>query len=249
MMIVRLYQGTRSIEEYHKEMEMNLVQAQIRESEEATMAWFLYDLNRELKDVVEFQQYKNLHELVHQAIKGPKKRSENSISHKACTPTAAPIPHKASSIKCVKCLGKGHIASKCSNRCVMIIKDGKIRSESSTREASTTNESNDVGSFINVASERLVKKLALPTTTLWLSEKGDLLVDKKVGVTFSLSVDEDRVVFDVVPMEVTHLLLWRPWYFDRNMIHDGATIRFTILHLGLKVVLKLVSKGGTRGST
>ncbi|RDY14428.1 hypothetical protein CR513_00502, partial [Mucuna pruriens] len=34
----RLYQGSRSVEEYHKEMEMNLMRAQIIESEEATLA-------------------------------------------------------------------------------------------------------------------------------------------------------------------------------------------------------------------
>ncbi|RDX97898.1 hypothetical protein CR513_19274, partial [Mucuna pruriens] len=49
----RLYQGTRSVEEYHKEMEMNLVRAQIRESDEVTMTQFLYGLNREVQDVVE----------------------------------------------------------------------------------------------------------------------------------------------------------------------------------------------------
>ncbi|RDX66620.1 hypothetical protein CR513_54596, partial [Mucuna pruriens] len=38
MMRARLYQGTGSIEEYHKEMKMNLLRAQIRESEEVTMA-------------------------------------------------------------------------------------------------------------------------------------------------------------------------------------------------------------------
>ncbi|RDY08680.1 hypothetical protein CR513_07080, partial [Mucuna pruriens] len=50
-------------------MEMDLMKAQIKESKEATMARFLHDHNREIKDVVELQHYKNLSELVHQDIK------------------------------------------------------------------------------------------------------------------------------------------------------------------------------------
>ncbi|RDY12036.1 hypothetical protein CR513_03217, partial [Mucuna pruriens] len=49
---------------------------------------------------------------------------------------------KSISIKCFKYLSKGHIASECSNRHVMIMKDdGEIGSESSTREVRTSYES------------------------------------------------------------------------------------------------------------
>ncbi|RDX88535.1 hypothetical protein CR513_29861, partial [Mucuna pruriens] len=80
----------------------------------------------------------------------------------------------------------------------------------------------DWGSCVNVASERLVKKLALPTT---LSEKGDLLVDKQVEVTFTLGAYEDRVVCD----------------FDKRVIHDGVTNHFIFIHLWQRVVLKPLS--------
>ncbi|RDY05109.1 hypothetical protein CR513_11089, partial [Mucuna pruriens] len=79
-----------------------------------------------------------------------------------------------------------------------------------------------LGSCVNVASERLIKKLALPTIVYprsyrlqWLSEKRDLLVDKQAQVTFFLGAYEDRVMCDVVPMQATHLLLGRPWQFDK----------------------------------
>ncbi|RDY13234.1 hypothetical protein CR513_01877, partial [Mucuna pruriens] len=65
----RLYQGSRSMEEYHKEMEIGLMRAQIRESEEGRMTQFLHGLNREIEDVVELQHYSTLGELVHQTIK------------------------------------------------------------------------------------------------------------------------------------------------------------------------------------
>ncbi|RDX93229.1 hypothetical protein CR513_24542, partial [Mucuna pruriens] len=43
-----LYQGSKSLEEYHKEIEMDLLRAQLSESEEAIMARFLHGLNREI---------------------------------------------------------------------------------------------------------------------------------------------------------------------------------------------------------
>ncbi|RDX97853.1 hypothetical protein CR513_19332, partial [Mucuna pruriens] len=73
----------------------------------------------------------------------------------------------------------------------------------------------DGGSCVNVASERLVKKLALPTTVHPRFEKGDFLVDRQAEVAFTLGAYDDRVVCDVVPIEDTHLLLGRPWQFDR----------------------------------
>ncbi|RDX99586.1 hypothetical protein CR513_17340, partial [Mucuna pruriens] len=44
----RLYQGSKSVEEYHKKMEIDLMKAQIEETKEATMARFLHNLNREI---------------------------------------------------------------------------------------------------------------------------------------------------------------------------------------------------------
>ncbi|RDY13237.1 hypothetical protein CR513_01875, partial [Mucuna pruriens] len=117
-----------SVEEYHKEMEMNLMRAQVRESEKATIARFLHRLNREIQDVVELKHYGTLGEFFHQAIK-------------ETTSTPTPMAPRTSNIKCFKFLGKGHIASQCSNRRVMIVKDDKeIESESSLRKLSSTSE-------------------------------------------------------------------------------------------------------------
>ncbi|RDX73043.1 hypothetical protein CR513_47398, partial [Mucuna pruriens] len=43
-----MYQGSRCVEEYFKEMEVTIVRAQIVESQEATMARFLHGLNRDI---------------------------------------------------------------------------------------------------------------------------------------------------------------------------------------------------------
>ncbi|RDX73951.1 hypothetical protein CR513_46364, partial [Mucuna pruriens] len=155
---------------------------------------------------------------------------------------------KTSSIKCFKCLWKGHIAFKCPNRRVMIVKDdGEVESESSIGEVSTSSEAECLSddshyeadllivrrylilgnlcsmiidpSCVNVSSERLVKKLALPIS-VHQSEKGELLVDRQAEVIFTLGGYEDRMICDMVPMEATHLLLGK---FDKKLIHDGVT--------------------------
>ncbi|RDX93513.1 hypothetical protein CR513_24220, partial [Mucuna pruriens] len=102
----------------------------------------------------------------------------------------------------------------------------------------------DRGSNVNVTRLRLVEKLAIPTFAhpkpyklQWLSERGELLVDKQVAMAFTLGNCEDKVVHDVVPMEATYILLGRPWW----MTHDGVTNRFTFVHIGQKVVLNPLS--------
>ena len=76
----------------------------------------------------------------------------------------------------------------------------------------------DGGSCTNVASTRLVKKLNLetkphprPYKLQWLSEEGELRVDKQVEIQFSIGKYKDKILCDVVPMEASHMLLGRPW--------------------------------------
>ena len=64
-----LKQGTKSIEEYYKEMEITMIRENVKKDEEQTMARFLNGLNHPIKKIVNFQPYTNLLELVHQATK------------------------------------------------------------------------------------------------------------------------------------------------------------------------------------
>ena len=64
-----LKQGTKSVEEYYKEMEIAMIRANVKEAEEQTMARFLNGLNHPIKKIADFQPYSNLLELVHQATK------------------------------------------------------------------------------------------------------------------------------------------------------------------------------------
>ena len=64
-----LSQGYRSMDDYHKEMEISLIQVNIEEDREATMARFLNGLNRDIANVVELQHYVELEDMVHMEIK------------------------------------------------------------------------------------------------------------------------------------------------------------------------------------
>ena len=69
MKLQLLKQGTKSIEEYYKEMEIAMIRANVTEEDEQTMARFLNGLNHPIKKITDFQPYSNLIELVHQATK------------------------------------------------------------------------------------------------------------------------------------------------------------------------------------
>ena len=91
---------------------------------------------------------------------------------------------------------------------------------------------------------RLVDKLALtiipypkPYKLHWLNESGDLTVQHQVNVKLSIGKYEDSVLCDVVPMETYHVLLRRPWQFDKKTMHNGLTNKITFTHMDIKFVL------------
>ncbi|KAH9734671.1 hypothetical protein KPL71_017451 [Citrus sinensis] len=141
-----LTQGSRSVEDYHKEMEIIMIRANIEEEREATMARFLHGLNQDIANVVDLQHYVELEDMIHMAIKVErqlkKKGSTRIKDEKAISkPKIEPFKdHKGkydsqhsrnTDIKCFKCLGTGHIASQCPNRRVMTLRDdGDVETES-----------------------------------------------------------------------------------------------------------------------
>ena len=86
----------------------------------------------------------------------------------------------------------------------------------------------DGGSCHNFASTTLCKKLHLPLSShsmpyqvQWLDGKETFTIEHKVQVPIKIGAYEDTIECDVVPMKVCHMLLGRPWQFDKRAIHDG----------------------------
>ncbi|XP_068489003.1 uncharacterized protein [Phaseolus vulgaris] len=102
----------------------------------------------------------------------------------------------------------------------------------------------DDGSCCNCCSTRLIEKLNLqvvphpkPYNLQWINEDGELRVDKQVEIEFSIGNYKDNVLCDVVPMEACHILLGRPWQFDKKTSHNGLTNEISFIHKHKKFVL------------
>eukprot|EP00253_Pinus_taeda_P011359 PITA_11359 len=48
---------------------------------------------------------------------------------------------------------------------------------------------------------------------------------------------KDKVVCDIMPMDVCHILLGRPWQYDRKVTHDGVTNYYKFVKDGIKHTL------------
>ncbi|KAK1648887.1 hypothetical protein QYE76_066692 [Lolium multiflorum] len=88
----------------------------------------------------------------------------------------------------------------------------------------------DGGSCHNLASTELCSKLNLPLRKhnnpyhiQWLSDNGNVKIQHTVTISFKIGAYEDTVDCDVVPMTVCHMLLGRPWQYDKKANHDGHT--------------------------
>uniref|UniRef100_A0A0D3CDP4 Retrotransposon gag domain-containing protein n=1 Tax=Brassica oleracea var. oleracea TaxID=109376 RepID=A0A0D3CDP4_BRAOL len=88
----------------------------------------------------------------------------------------------------------------------------------------------DSGSCRKVISEEAVTKVGLlrenhPTPYMlgWLNDSATVRISQRTLVSFSIvPYYTDRIYCDIAPMDISHLLLGRPWEFDRNILHNGA---------------------------
>ncbi|XP_057782175.1 uncharacterized protein LOC131000309 [Salvia miltiorrhiza] len=396
-----LKQGSRSVDEYYKEMEVAMIRANVVEDREATMARFLARLHWDIRDKVELQHYVELEDMVHMAIKienqlkrrgssggtqrstfssggnqrstfssggnqrstfssggnqksnfssggnqrstfssggnqrqsqstpssggnqsqrqssfssgGNQNQSQSSFSSgsnqrqsqssrgpKAANQGTTVVPEgRNRDKKCFKCQGFGHIMSECPNRRIMIIRDdGDVVTDGEetdpkmpdledpdeeeyeelfapnkqlfiARGASSVQTQPDEreqrenlfhtrcfvqdkvcsviiegGSYTNVASKSMVEKLGLaevkhpkPYRLQWLNETGVVKVTKKVNLPICIGRYEDEVLCDVISMQASHILLGRPWQFDRRVTHDGFTNKYSFEYKHKKVSL------------
>ena len=56
-------------------------------------------------------------------------------------------------------------------------------------------------------------------------------------VSFSIERYKDEVLCDVVPMHVGHILLGKPWQFDRKVNHDGFKNRYSFVKESKSITL------------
>ncbi|XP_051127619.1 uncharacterized protein LOC127249069 [Andrographis paniculata] len=331
-------QGNRTVDEFYKDLEVTLMRADVRESQQATVARILTGLNRDITDKVGLYRFDDIDELVERAITIKKqlkrKGKHKTFGTKPFTPNytkkddktqvaqgfgkgkgiikddtsrnkhvgADPEKLRNRDIICFKCQGRGHIASQCPNQKTMILnKFGEYETESENEEGvdqrvdeknNTDDDSDsgvglslvtlralstmsrtfdeeqrenlfqtrciiggkvcsliiDSGSCTNIVSELAVRKLNLLTTPhpkpfklQWVSNCGELNVNKQVTVSIKINNYKDEVVCDVLPMQACHVLLGRPWQFDSKAHHDGYLNRYSFEFGSRKICLKPLS--------
>ena len=100
-----------------------------------------------------------------------------------------------------------------------------------------------------MASTTLVSKLNLETTDhptpyklQWLNNHNEVKVTKQTLLSFSIGkLYKDEVLCDVLPMDACHVLLGRPWQFDRDVMHDGRKNTYSFMMDKKKIVLNPLS--------
>uniref|UniRef100_A0A2N9GA30 Reverse transcriptase n=1 Tax=Fagus sylvatica TaxID=28930 RepID=A0A2N9GA30_FAGSY len=238
-----LTQGSRSVEDYHKEMEVAMIQA---------------------------NHYVEIEDMVHMAMKVERQLKRKGIARYTSVSNTTwkskwdrndPAEAKRKT-EPPKCLGSGHIASQCPNRRVMIMRDNEeVMTESeddSDGVPELVDASDDDGVVYPVTGESLVARRALNThikvddaeqqrknifhtrchvNNKWLNDCGEVRVDRQVLVTFSIGKYLDEVLCDVVPMHVGHILLGRPWQYDRRVTHDGFKNMYSFVKEGKTIKL------------
>ncbi|XP_061344655.1 uncharacterized protein LOC133290574 [Gastrolobium bilobum] len=103
----------------------------------------------------------------------------------------------------------------------------------------------DGGSCENVVYNTMVEKLGLkteehpqPYKLSWLKKESEVKVNNKCLVQFSIGKKyTDEAWYDVIPMDACHILLGRPWQFDRKMRHNGFKNTYTFKKDGLTITL------------
>jgi len=94
-----------------------------------------------------------------------------------------------------------------------------------------------------MASPRVVDKFDLktiphakPYKLSWLKEE-EIKVTKQVLLNFLIGNFKDEALCDIVPMKANHILLGRPWQFDRKVVYDGHANTYVFSSLGKKFTI------------
>ena len=76
----------------------------------------------------------------------------------------------------------------------------------------------------------MVEKLSLkktkhpnPYKVSWLHKGHQILVSEQCEVDFQIGPYKDKILCNVMPMDVFHILLGIPWKFDKKVIHDARS--------------------------
>ncbi|XP_074278634.1 uncharacterized protein LOC141602228 [Silene latifolia] len=178
-------------------------------------------------------------------------------------------PKGSSLRRCFKCQGYGHIANECPQKRALTAQElcDLIPVFVTPRKKQSRNVETDgeglvydldplsdeeclvfAGSCANVVARDLVDELKLQTKDRvkpyklhWLNGENGIQVKKQALVSLSLGPYTDEVWCDIIPMNACHILLGRPWQFDRKVEHDGRANVYSVMKGNVRYNLKPMS--------
>uniref|UniRef100_A0A2N9EKX8 CCHC-type domain-containing protein n=1 Tax=Fagus sylvatica TaxID=28930 RepID=A0A2N9EKX8_FAGSY len=251
-----------SVEEYTVEFDHLMIRCDVVEKEEQMIACYLDGLRVEISDVVHLQPYWTYNYVCKLAMKVEKQlkekrgnsfrsftrdgvfnRGSGSTSKTTIIPKIAAAKPKNEATsgsnrpitsntnrRCFKCQDFGHIASDCPNRKMVSLVEEDMEMEDEDDFSPETNE--------HVAVEEEITYADRGEALVWLRKGNEVKVNKRCLVEFSIGKNyKDVVVCDIVPMDVCHLLLGRPWQYDRKIKYDGFKNTYYFEKNGVKVLL------------
>eukprot|EP00253_Pinus_taeda_P031137 PITA_31137 len=114
----------------------------------------------------------------------------------------------------------------------------------------------DSGSTDNLVSTEMLEKLELkrlkhptPYKVSRLQKGHHSLVDEQCEVEFQIGIYKDKVICDIIPMDVCHILLGRPSQYDGKVVHDGLTNCYKFVKDGVKHTLVPIREEGIAGTS
>ncbi|GAV67845.1 hypothetical protein CFOL_v3_11349, partial [Cephalotus follicularis] len=101
------------------------------------------------------------------------------------------------------------------------------------------------GSCKNIVAQEMVNKLNLkvelhpkPYRMAWFKKDNEVKVTKRCLISFSMEKNYgDQIWCDIVPMDVTHILLGRPWKYERGALHGDRKNTYTFKMGNMEIVL------------
>ncbi|GJQ90212.1 reverse transcriptase domain-containing protein [Tanacetum coccineum] len=253
-------QGTSmSVEDFTGEFDRLRMRYGVDEEEEQTVARYLASLKPVITDVVHLQQYWSYNDVCRLSLKveGQLKKKylqvallemrwvnvlwvptrlethiqvqlQIQVLVKTRIPTRVLVREGLQlSKRCYKCQGLGHFAADCPSRQIVTILE------------------EDFGPVFDEYGDE-VKENVFYQEEITYADSGEALVKgNEVRVFYKGWFSEflyrkkysDEVWCDVVPMDACHMLLGRPWQFDRKTMHDGYKNTYSFKKDGETIIL------------
>ncbi|XP_048604919.1 uncharacterized protein LOC125582326 [Brassica napus] len=246
----RLLQGTKSVEDYHQEMEVLMLKADVDEPLDATMARFLSGLNRDIQDRMELQEYASMEQMLHKAILIEQQAKRKNYSKPAFVPKPS-YQDKGKSPITTNTAFKTNAPAR--------VDKGKMSRPWPLRQQVSKPESDDDKDDLEDKDDKDDLEDKDDHSPIFNEEgesfdyphQGPLLVARKtmdegLGPIIEEESDTDlnpafdetlEPIYDDEDRQLDYPVHGRPWQFDKKRIHDGYTNRHSFDHKGKKITL------------